>query len=159
MKWFSFYILGSHGQVNVWLSFCIIKDLQLVVAIVKCQRDKSRLWLFGTMAGRSRGGLSSSCEKTILRNTSHGEIIRVCIGIFSIALRNKKKNSKVLNKNTSPYFHSTLLVIWPLTMLKRTLLASYPVKLVFQDRLNCKSGHVRPWGTARWPIQFDRSTE
>ena len=39
---------------------------------------------------------------TILRNKSHGEIMRVCIGIFTIALRNKKK-SQILNKNTLPY--------------------------------------------------------
>ena len=38
------------------------------------------------------------------------EIIRVCVGIFTTALRKKfKSNSK--KKNTSPYFHSALLVI------------------------------------------------
>ena len=31
-----------------------------------------------------------------------------------------QKYCKILNKNTSTYFHSALLVIWPLTMLKRT---------------------------------------
>ena len=36
------------------------------------------------------GGLSSSCEMIILRNNGHGGIIRVCIGIFTSALRNKK---------------------------------------------------------------------
>ena len=39
---------------------------------------------------------------------------RVCMGIFTTVLRNKKI-SKILTKNTSPYFHSALLVIWPLT--------------------------------------------
>ena len=56
------------------------------------------------------GGPSSSCEMIILRNNSHGGIIRVCMGIFTTALRNKKI-SQILNKNTSPYFHSVSLVI------------------------------------------------
>ena len=48
-------------------------------------------------------GPSSSCEMIILHNNSHGGIIRVC-----------------LNKNTSPYSHSVSLVIWPLSLIKRT---------------------------------------
>ena len=36
------------------------------------------------------GGPSSSCEMIILRNNSHDGIIRVCMGIFTTALRNKK---------------------------------------------------------------------
>ena len=36
------------------------------------------------------GGPSSSCEMIILRSNSHGGIIRVCMGIFMTALRNKK---------------------------------------------------------------------
>ena len=63
----------------------------------------------------STGGPSSSCEIIILRNKSLGEIIRLCMGIFTTALRKKK---------FSPYFHRASLVIWPLTMLKRTILAS-----------------------------------
>ena len=58
----------------------------------------------------STGGPSSSCEMIILRNNSHGGIIRVCMGIFTTALRNKKIR-QILNKNTSPYFHSVSLVI------------------------------------------------
>ena len=65
------------------------------------------------------GGPSSSCEMIILRNNSHGGIIRVCMGIFTTALRNKKIR-QILKKNTSPYFHSVSLVIWPLTLMKRT---------------------------------------
>ena len=38
----------------------------------------------------STGGPSSSCAIIILRNKSLGEIIRVCMGIFTTALRNKK---------------------------------------------------------------------
>ena len=34
---------------------------------------------------------SSSCEMIILRNKSDGEIIRVCVGIFTTALMNKKE--------------------------------------------------------------------
>ena len=64
------------------------------------------------------GGPSSSCEMIILRNNSHGGIIRVCMEIFTTALRNKKIR-QILKKNTSPYFHSVSLVIWPLTLMKR----------------------------------------
>ena len=39
--------------------------------------------------------------------------------IFTTTLRNKKY-SQILNKNTSPYFHSASLAIGPFTMLKRT---------------------------------------
>ena len=56
------------------------------------------------------GGPSSSCEMIILRNNSHGGIIRVCMGIFTTALRNKKIR-QILKKNTSPYFHSVSFVI------------------------------------------------
>ena len=47
-----------------------------------------------TKAAACTGDSSSSCEMIILRNKSHGEIIRVCMGIFKIALRNKKKRVK-----------------------------------------------------------------
>ena len=56
------------------------------------------------------GGPSSSCEMIILRNNSHGGIIRVCMGIFTTALRNKKNTSNSQKKNTSPYFHSVSFV-------------------------------------------------
>ena len=68
------------------------------------------------------GGPSSSCEMIILRNNSHGGIIRVCMGIFTTALRNKKIR-QILNKNTSPYFHSVSLVIWPLNLMNRAHLS------------------------------------
>ena len=58
----------------------------------------------------STGGPSSSCEMIILRNNSHGGIIRVCMGIFTTALRYKIIR-QILKKNTSPYFHSVSLVI------------------------------------------------
>ena len=45
----------------------------------------------------------------VLRDNSHGGIIRVCMGVFTTALR--KKKPQILNKYTSPYFHSELLVI------------------------------------------------
>ena len=48
-----------------------------------------------TKAAACTGDSSSSCEMIILRNKSHGEIIRVCMGIFMIALRNKKKKGKI----------------------------------------------------------------
>ena len=68
------------------------------------------------------GGPSSSCEMIILRNNSHGGIIRVCMGIFTTALRNKKIR-QILNKNTSPYFHSVSLVIWSLNLMNRAHLS------------------------------------
>ena len=64
------------------------------------------------LLGSVTGGPSSSCEMITLRNKSHK-------GIFTAALRNKKL-SQILNTNTSPYFQSALLAIWPLTMLKRS---------------------------------------
>ena len=67
---------------------------------------------------QTTGGPSSSCEMIILRNNSHGGIIRVCMGIFTTALGNKKNTSNY-QKNTSPFFYSVSLVIWPLTLMKR----------------------------------------
>ena len=58
----------------------------------------------------STGGPSSSFEMIILRTNSHGGIIRVCVGIFTTALRNKKIR-QILKKNTSPYFHNVLIAI------------------------------------------------
>ena len=46
---------------------------------------------------KNTGGPSSNCEVIILCNDSHGEIIRVCMGIFTTALRNKKIR-QILNK-------------------------------------------------------------
>ena len=66
----------------------------------------------------STGSPSSSCEMIILRNNSYRRIIRVCMGIFTTALRNKKIR-QILNKNTSSYFHSVSLAIWRLTLMKR----------------------------------------
>ena len=92
------------------------------------------------------GGASSSFEMIISQSKSHGDItrvfiairplleierwssceirvckiIRLCMGIFTIALSNKKKCSQILNKNTSPYFHRASLAIWPFITLKRT---------------------------------------
>ena len=43
-----------------------------------------------TILSKTTGGPSSSCEMIILRNNGHGGIIRVCMGIFTTALRNKK---------------------------------------------------------------------
>ena len=37
----------------------------------------------------STGGQSSNCEIVILQDNSHGETIRVCMGIFTTAPRNK----------------------------------------------------------------------
>ena len=66
----------------------------------------------------STGSLSFTREMIILRNTSHGENIRVCMGILTTL--GIKKYCQILDKNTSPYFHSASLVVWPLAMLKRS---------------------------------------
>ena len=47
---------------------------------------------------------SSSCEMIILHNNGHGGIIRVCIGIFTTALKDKKIH-QILKKK--PYLTST----------------------------------------------------
>ena len=69
-----------------------------------------RLRFKDMIACLSTGGPSSSCKMIILRNDSHGEIVRVCMEIFTTALGNKKI-SQILTKNISPYFRSALLVI------------------------------------------------
>ena len=65
------------------------------------------------------GGPSLSCEMIILKNNSHSEIIRVCMRIFTTALRNKKNKSNPQWKYLA-LFHSASLVIWPLTLMKGT---------------------------------------
>ena len=45
-------------------------------------------WFVTYWATLLTGCPSSSCEMIILRNNSHGGIIRVCMGIFTTALRN-----------------------------------------------------------------------
>ena len=59
------------------------------------------LCLFFSTRSRTDGS-SSSCELIILRNKSHSEIIRVCMGIYAAALRNKKiqSNSHTPSLNT-----------------------------------------------------------
>ena len=50
----------------------------------------------------------------ILRNSGQSEIIRVCMGIFTICFR-KHKYYKILNKNTLSCFHDVLLAVCALT--------------------------------------------
>ena len=61
----------------------------------------------------------------ILRNKSHGEVLRVCMGILTTVLRNEKYG-QFLNKNTSPNFHSASLATDHLLYWKDPILASYP---------------------------------
>ena len=49
----------------------------------------------------------------------HNNSYSVCMRIFTTALKNKTIR-QILNKNTSPYFHSVSLVIWLFTLMKRT---------------------------------------
>ena len=70
-------------------------------------------------AGRATDSPGASCEKIILHNNRHGGIIRVCMRIFTTALRNKTIR-QILNENNSPYFHSVSLVIQPFTLMKST---------------------------------------
>ena len=53
--------------------------------------------------------------RIILRNSSQGENIRVCMGIFTIGFR-RQKFGKILNKNDVPCFYGLLLVL-PLPLL------------------------------------------
>ena len=73
------------------------------------------------------GGLSSSCEMIILRHNSYGGIMRVCMGIFTTALRNKKKaNSqlKIFHFTSTVYrLLSDRLLRW-----RKSTLASYPFR-------------------------------
>ena len=88
------------------------------------------------------GGPSSSSEMIILRNKGHGEILRVCMGLFTTYIRNK--NSQIVNKNTSPYFYSVFLVVWPLTVLKGT----HFTKLSITTHKRCPRVHT-PFPDAR----------
>ena len=87
----------------------------------------------------------------ILRNKSHGEIIRVCMGIFTTALGNEKI-SQILNKNThlTSTVHRLLsdrLLCW-----KEPILASYP----FLGLLH-KGASLQNWQSKR-NLNFNPST-
>ena len=60
-------------------------------------------------AGRATGGPGASYEKIILHNNRHGGIIRVCMRIFTTALRNTTIR-QILNENNPPYFHSVKII-------------------------------------------------
>ena len=80
------------------------------------------LWPISAQAAQAPVVRLSSCEM------SQGEFIRVWMEYLRLLLGIKKHN-QFLNKNTSPYFHSASLVIWPLsplTMLKRTHFSKLP---------------------------------
>ena len=62
-------------------------------------------------------GLLLFCIIMGLRSASSA--IRVCMRYFTTALRSKTIR-QILNQNTSPYFHSVSLVIWPLSLMKST---------------------------------------
>ena len=61
------------------------------------------------LLGYVTGGPSSSCEMIILRNKSHSEIIRVCMGIFTTALRNKKYVVNLEIDNSLKWVHFNLV--------------------------------------------------
>ena len=73
----------------------------------------------GCTLGKISSLFKKDLEMIILRNNIHGGIIRVCMGIITTALRNKKNTSNS-QKKISPYFHNVLLVIWLPTLMKRT---------------------------------------
>ena len=112
-------------QADILVPFSLLSNRKIIDCLSSIERtDPLRLKEIMMMivykhswrlvACLSTGGPSSSCKRIILRSKSHGEIVRVCLGIFTIALRNKKYR-QILNKNTSSYFHGALLAIWPLT--------------------------------------------
>ena len=107
----------------------------------------------------STGGPSSSYEMIILRTNSHGGIIRVCIIIFTTALRKKKRH--ILKKKTPPYFHNVLLVIWPLTLMKRAHFSELCISR-FSTYIRKAQGWKTPFPNARSekrkiPAQNDRA--
>ena len=102
------------GDYSFWQALTCLQDVQKwAVSLPSVPHRTTKRW-----SGFHTGGPSSSCEMIISRNNGHGGIIRVCMGIFTTALRNKII-CQILKKNTSPYFHSVSLVTWPLTLMKR----------------------------------------
>ena len=73
-----------------------------------------QLWLSRSQVAQDPAVGWSSCELRVMAKLKEfvWEYLRPLLGI--------KKYNQILNKNTSPYFHSASLVIWPLTVLKRT---------------------------------------
>ena len=106
----------------------------------------------GNSISQSTGGPSSSCEMIMLRNKSYGEIIRVCLGIFTSALRNKKKHNQILNKNTSPHFDNESLAIWPLIMLKRNHFSELSISR-FTTYIRIESFHINWNGSSTFWTQ------
>ena len=94
------------------------------------------------MADRIAGGpRSSSCEVVILRKKSHGEVLRVCMGIFTTALRYNKDTVKFSTKilhltSTLHRLLSDRLLCW-----EEPMLASYP----FLGLLRTKEGFSRAY--------------
>ena len=109
---------AHHPRVNIWKARHF--ETQQSPPNIPCDL---KIW---DAFHSTTGSPSFSCEIIILRSISHGGIIRVCMGIFMTALRNKKIR-QILNKNTSPYFHSISLVIWPLTLIKRTHFSEFSI--------------------------------
>ena len=112
-------------QVGQWLGF--VTDtigMQFGLPPMKISRLKVVICVFkqGYTLGKISSLFKKDLEMIILRNNSHGGITRVCMRIFTTALRTTKNTSNYQKKkkNNSPYFHSVLLVIWLLTLMKRT---------------------------------------
>ena len=89
----------------------------------------------------------------ILHNYSHGGIIRVCMRIFTTALRNKTIRH-ILNKNTSPYFHCVSLVIWPLTLMKRTHFSELSISRfsIYIRRVFLMYCYCAKWSSHSWSL-------
>ena len=83
-----------------------------------CPSTADRVVICVFKQGYTLGKISSLFKKDleviILRNNSHGGIIRVCMGIFTTALRNKKFVKFSIKIPHLPQF------IRPLTLMKRT---------------------------------------
>ena len=97
----------------------------------------------------------------ILHNNSHGGIIWACMRIFTTALWNTTIR-QILNKNTSPYFHSVSLVIWPLSLMKRIHFSGLSISR-FSTVVHEKSQRLNtPFSNARsekrkFPTQNDQA--
>lgn len=88
------------------------------IPVAKASRDTC-----GTFC--SLNAISFKCKST----SAVEPLGRFFLQNFDLQKRSQKRREKycqLLNKDTSPYFHSASNVVWPLTVLKKAIIASYP---------------------------------
>ena len=108
--------LGSFQNLTVDRHYIYVSVCSIPTIYLKCFVVISLTW------SRKVNNLRADFKCKICQvsfNKGHGEILRLCIGLFTTSIRNKNI-SQIVNKNTSPYFYSVFLVVCPLTVLKGT---------------------------------------